>query len=245
MKCGMVFLSCWSHSAGVEAVAVRKTPRRTQEKVPGAETGQPETKKEWLARIKDHFVLKGPREQKEGRKETDNIDSTQHVPVSTAQATPEGPEQQSQTSQIEKSGQVEGLEDINTPTPDTSLIDVVPGGREGIDILEVIKGKYDGNIFFKTIIEKPKEFQNFEVTKGGLVYLKDQERKLVCIPKIIVDGRNIREIIIAEAHSLLAHLGTVRGPPDEVYNHLRPSRILATTCEHHRDTCDLIATSSR
>jgi hypothetical protein len=50
----------------------------------------------------------------------------------------------------------------------------------------------------------------------------------------------------------------VRGPPDEVYNHLRPSRILATTCEHlrtpantcehHRDTCDLIAalaTSSR
>lgn len=56
--------------AGVEAVAVRRTPKHNQKKEPGAETGWPETKKEWLARIKDHFVLKGPREQKEGEKET-------------------------------------------------------------------------------------------------------------------------------------------------------------------------------
>jgi RNase H-like domain found in reverse transcriptase/Integrase zinc binding domain len=193
--------------AGVEAVAVRITPQHARKTEPGAETGRPETKKEWLSRIKDHFVLKGPREQKEGGKETDNVDSTQRASVLTAQTAPEGPEQQNQTNLIGISGQVENLEDINSPTPDTSLIGTVSGGREGIDILEVIKGKYGGDLFFKAIIEKPREFQNFEVTKGGLVYLKDQGRKLVCIPKIVVDGRNIREIIIAEAHSLLAHLG--------------------------------------
>jgi Integrase zinc binding domain len=126
--------------------------------------------------------------------------------LSTETAT-EVAEKQSQTKFVESSGQVDGLEDLNSTTPDTSLMDAVSGGHEGIDILNVIKGKYDEDIFFRTIIEKPKEFQNFEVTKGGLVYLKDQGCKLVCIPKIIVDGQNVQEIIISEAHSLLAHLG--------------------------------------
>jgi hypothetical protein len=83
----------------------------------------------------------------------------------------------------------------------------VSGGRVGIDIIEVIRNKYHDDPFFKTIISKPKEFQNFEVTEDGLILLKDQGWKLVRIPKLIVDGRNIQKIIILEAHSLLAHLG--------------------------------------
>ena len=59
---------------------------------------------------------------------------------------------------------------------------------------------------FNLIIDKPKEFQNFDV-EDGLIYMKEAGRRLLCIPKILVNNRSIREIIIAEAHSMLAHLG--------------------------------------
>ena len=39
------------------------------------------------------------------------------------------------------------------------------------------------------------------------MYLKVQECKLLCIPNIIIRGRNTCEIVLSEAHSLLAHLG--------------------------------------
>ena len=44
--------------AGVEArVAVQRRPRKS---TPGAETGRPETSREFAAQMKDHFVVKGP-----------------------------------------------------------------------------------------------------------------------------------------------------------------------------------------
>ncbi|KNZ73135.1 hypothetical protein J132_01047, partial [Termitomyces sp. J132] len=45
------------------------------------------------------------------------------------------------------------------------------------------------------------------VTKDNIIYLKTDGRKLLCIPAIIVCGHTIRERVILEAHSLLAHLG--------------------------------------
>ena len=50
--------------AGIEArVAVQRRPRKA---VPGAETGRPETSKEFAVRMRDRFVLKPPAERKEG-----------------------------------------------------------------------------------------------------------------------------------------------------------------------------------
>ena len=59
---------------------------------------------------------------------------------------------------------------------------------------------------FKSILERPKDFRNFEVNEQ-LIYLKDSEKRVLCIPKVVIQGHSVREIVILEAHSILAHLG--------------------------------------
>jgi hypothetical protein len=76
----------------------------------------------------------------------------------------------------------------------------------GIDLLSGVRDKYKEDPFFRVILEKPKEYRNFEY-KEGLIYLKDNDTRTLCVPKALIEGRSIREILISEAHSLLAHLG--------------------------------------
>ncbi|KAF8808245.1 hypothetical protein BYT27DRAFT_7020893, partial [Phlegmacium glaucopus] len=60
---------------------------------------------------------------------------------------------------------------------------------------------------FQSILKRPNDFRNFEV-KDDIVFLKiSAEKQVLCIPKILVQGRSVREIVISEAHSMLAHLG--------------------------------------
>lgn len=63
--------------------------------------------------------------------------------------------------------------------------------------------------FLQSIVKKPLKFKNFEVL-AGLIYLKTNNRKLLCILYITIDGKNIQEIVILEAHSILAYLGTIK-----------------------------------
>ncbi|KAF8809604.1 hypothetical protein BYT27DRAFT_7021404, partial [Phlegmacium glaucopus] len=65
---------------------------------------------------------------------------------------------------------------------------------------------YQDNSTLKSIIEKLKEFRNFEVN-NSLIYLKVSGKKLLCIPRIMVNDRSLHEITISEAHSIFAHLG--------------------------------------
>jgi len=65
--------------AGLEAKAAVQKPRKPRTKVLGAETGRPETAREFAARMKDHFVLRGPRERKEGGNSTQTT-STEPTP---------------------------------------------------------------------------------------------------------------------------------------------------------------------
>src|SRR5260221_686747 len=62
--------------AGMEAVV--ETKRRRKNVLPPAESGRPESGKEFAARIVNHFVLCGPREQKEGGIPKDNL---QNIPA--------------------------------------------------------------------------------------------------------------------------------------------------------------------
>ena len=73
--------------------------------------------------------------------------------------------------------------------------------------MKAIKNKYREDPFYKNIITHPKEYKNFKVTKKGLVYLKTHGQRCLCIPHITIDGQNVCELVIVEAHSLLAHLG--------------------------------------
>ncbi|KAJ3979206.1 hypothetical protein F5890DRAFT_1396608, partial [Lentinula detonsa] len=52
-----------------------------------------------------------------------------------------------------------------------------------------------------------KDFRNFEI-QDGYIYVKLKDRKLLCIPRVLTEGRSVREIIIDEAHCLLAHLSS-------------------------------------
>jgi hypothetical protein len=108
------------------------------------------------------------------------------------------------------------ITDATAPEPnsDASLINVLKNDAE-LDLLKELQGQYREDLMFRSIIDKPKEYRNFEVN-NDLVYLKLDGKCLLCIPKIIVNGRNIHEIIISEAHSVLAHLGA-----NKTLNYLR------------------------
>jgi len=105
--------------------------------------------------------------------------------------------------------------DTSGPLIYPSLLNVISESKDGIDFLNELKGKYTDDPLFKVIIDNPQEHRNFLVEKD-LVYLKNQERKLLCVPNVLIHGRNAREIVLSEAHSLLAHLGA-----NKTLNYLR------------------------
>jgi hypothetical protein len=43
-----------------------------------------------------------------------------------------------------------------------------------------------------------------------IVYLIQNGNKVLCVPKVLINGRSACEIIIPKAHSLLAHLGAAK-----------------------------------
>jgi hypothetical protein len=89
-------------------------------------------------------------------------------------------------------------------------LDIVEEKNPDTNLLDVIRTAYERDSFLKKILEKPKDFRNF-IVEDRLIYLKESEQKLLCIPeKVIVNGHTLREIIISEVHSLLAHLGSTK-----------------------------------
>ncbi|RDB29688.1 Retrovirus-related Pol polyprotein from transposon opus [Hypsizygus marmoreus] len=197
--------------AGIEAIAAGAQPRstkvvrakasklavrapRVRKVVPGAETGRPETAKEFAARVKKNFVLKGPHPVV-ADEVTVLVDQ-----VIESVVQPSGP---MPTPRVV----VDGVE-VPPETPQADcLLDVVAGGRDGIDLLSVLRGSYAKDQFYKLILDRPRDYRNFQVF-DGLIFVKLKDRNLLCVPKITVRGRSVREIIISEAHSLLAHLGS-------------------------------------
>lgn len=66
------------------------------------------------------------------------------------------------------------------------------------------------------------------------VYLKDEECKLLYIPNIMICGRDVHEIVLSKADSLLAHLGANK-TLDYIRDHLWWKTMVSDTkvfCEH-------------
>ena len=103
---------------------------------------------------------------------------------------------------------IQGETRLQEPVEEPSL-PLLTQSSLGIDILSELRGKYIGDPVFRVILEKPDEFRNFEI-KDQLIYLKSNDHRVLCIPRILIQGRNAREIIISEAHSTLAHLGAYK-----------------------------------
>jgi hypothetical protein len=95
------------------------------------------------------------------------------------------------------------------PAEDT---ETEPGAGITSPVMEIaipdgLKGKYSGDNFFSKLLEKPENYRKFE-QQNGLIVLKTDEKQLLCIPDIEIEGRNVCEIVITHAHSMLVHLGT-------------------------------------
>ena len=71
---------------------------------------------------------------------------------------------------------------------------------------ECIKGRYGEDPAFKPILDNPSNFTNFEI-KDGLIFFRSEEVLRLAVPDVKVNDRPIRETIISQVHSILAHLG--------------------------------------
>ena len=59
------------------------------------------------------------------------------------------------------------------------------------------------------ILDSPKTYCNF-VQRDGYIILKARGYAMICIPDVMMDGCKVRECLIAQAHSVLVHLDTVK-----------------------------------
>ena len=78
------------------------------------------------------------------------------------------------------------------------LMDVI--SDEGIDLLQAVWSAYHADPLFH---DNLKQYQSFE-KEDGLLFMITQDHHLLCIPKTNVKGQSICEIVISEAHLLLA-----------------------------------------
>ena len=191
--------------AGIEARIVTRHSSRTRQptekatwaasEVASAVTLPSATKeasKNVMARLKGRFALKEPRSPDKAT-EGENIDKDNDRDRATTAMS-------NNTTAVSKTQKSTGN------TVEGTLLDIVSQSLQGLDLPAELRGKYKQDTMFKPIIARPNEFRNFEVD-GQLIYLRKADARLLCIHKVLIQGRSVREIIIAEAHSMLAHLG--------------------------------------
>jgi hypothetical protein len=126
-----------------------------------------------------------------------------------ANSVPKLLEEQTTTHRSEPLPEKETHDRIIEPADSGSLVDIISAKIQSTDLLDVIRHSYMKDTVLRKIIQKPKDFQNF-IVENRILYLKESDCKL-CIPeKVTVEGCTLREIIISEGHSLLAHLGATK-----------------------------------
>jgi hypothetical protein len=176
--------------------------RRPGKIITRTETGRSKTSRGFVAHMHDNFVLRGPVERKEGEGTSQNRENPKtlslYKPWLTIQIKPTVVENASLP-------EMEGVASTSGRS-NTVLADVVPSTQECIDLLSELHKNYDKDPIFDLMLKKPSEYRNYEV-ENGLVYLKEKESQLMCIPKVLISGCSAREIVISEAHSLLDHPG--------------------------------------
>ncbi|TFK17747.1 hypothetical protein FA15DRAFT_546393, partial [Coprinopsis marcescibilis] len=178
-----------------------KQRARQKPAAPPPKTGRTEMSSEWAKHLvaTRSFALLGPGERREGGNPKDK---PRTVPEKLVTRLP--PRQQTAITHKDT------LE--NSPTPasiaNTVVLKTTTDALLGLNIPELIKTKYVKCAFFKNVVTNPRHYKNFEM-EGYLLYMKTEEgKRMLTIPDCKHEGRNIRELIIAEAHTLLAHLGT-------------------------------------
>ncbi|OJT02036.1 Retrovirus-related Pol polyprotein from transposon 17.6 [Trametes pubescens] len=84
---------------------------------------------------------------------------------------------------------------------------VSTASEPGVQLPGALRGRYVEDAFFRKIMDAPSQFPHFALV-DGLLYKKDDGAYRLCIPDVLFGTRNLKEIVIRQAHSLLAHLGS-------------------------------------
>ncbi|OCH83977.1 hypothetical protein OBBRIDRAFT_742402, partial [Obba rivulosa] len=193
-------------------------PRGARQPIAPPETGRAETAREFAKRIR-RVVLHGPRaERQEGERTVDVLpeshgeqlgarrrDEIMDAPGLTAREHADGAQQrQADTSEAT-------IADVAPPhaAMDDRVLELLASDALPDSVSAALRGNYSEDPFFREILAKPRHYKNF-VEKEGLIYLRDKQRELLCIPNILWDGRSMREVVISHAHTLLAHLGAYK-----------------------------------
>lgn len=192
-----------------------------------AETRQSETLREFALRMASHFVLKGLGKQNEGVKQAKPDNSTLDIipdhqskeqdrkrliirlPARKKLLLPNDGSTESDDKAWQERYKDEALSEKSRRLEDLiplTLEELLKMGMDPIDLISACKGQYKEDKLFKEIIERLKEYKNFEITEDRVIYLKSEGKKLLCISTIIIWGWSAQEIVISEAHSLLARL---------------------------------------
>jgi hypothetical protein len=139
---------------------------------------RPELSREFVRWMVGRFVLCGPQDQKEGES---TAQITQLASTSTDEmldiVPDDGPSSADSPLSTDGSGQ------------QTLMLINLTMSTEGINLVDQIRHQYqyETDTLFGLILRNPAQFWNFEM-ENGLVHLKEQGKKLLCIPKIIIEG---------------------------------------------------------
>ena len=165
-----------------------------------------ESAEDFATRVKGRFVLRGPQAPHES---TEGGSTINEPPIRTIheENEPQSNVHEEDSAMLTKEP-IEPSEAMPVAAKETSntLLSIESQSLQGLDLLAELHGKFKLDPAFQPIIARPKDFQNFEVDEQ-LVYLKVHGKRVLCIPKISIQGRSAHKIVISEAHSLLAHLG--------------------------------------
>ena len=157
--------------AGIEAkIVTRRGSRERRPSRKAAAMTEVETPADFAARMRDRFVLRGPRAP-EGRKEGGRLDDA-NAEVSTDVSTDASPTSYAPGAFDDAPGAVDkASEDVadvpvavhaHGPDDDASLVSIVSQSNQGLDLLTELRDKYSLDPAFQPILAKPGDFCNFE-----------------------------------------------------------------------------------
>ena len=87
------------------------------------------------------------------------------------------------------------------------LMSLIAAAHPEYHLPQCLTGRYADDVFFGPIVQQPGRYAQFD-RRDGLFFLGDSNHQILCIPDITIGSRKLREIIISQAHSILAHLGS-------------------------------------
>ena len=149
-----------------------RPPRGGRKKLLPAETGCPKTSQEFAARMLKNFVLNGPEDpqgRKEGESSTDTTNSHKteklFIWIPTCHNQQAVSEEKICNEQIIQ--RARELSNLTSPTNAEPVVftEMLSKGREPIDLLASMRGRYFEDPVFQKVMEQPRKYKNFEVTK--------------------------------------------------------------------------------